>query len=99
MVDVLPMYPSSSHWLKESNLPLPTDSTRRCPSQAGGEGKGRLEVLRLLMHCNGALGELVEEASLQVEATLHLSRTDLQLLMPCMHNYSIFIKQPWTLLI
>ena len=69
--------PSSSHWLKESNLSLPTDtdSTRRCPSQAGGEGKGRLGVLRLLMHCNGALGELVEEVSLLVEETLHLSRS------------------------
>ena len=30
-----------SSWLKEVNLlsPLPTDTTRRCPSEAGGEGR------------------------------------------------------------
>ena len=66
-VEVLPMCPSPS--------PLFPQTARRCPSQAGGEGKERLGVLRLVMHCNGALGELVEEASLLVEETLHLSRS------------------------
>ena len=47
-----------SSWLKEVNLlsPLPTDTTRRCPSEAGGEGR----ILRGLLSSNGALGAGVE---------------------------------------
>ena len=47
-----------SSWLKEVNLlsPLPTDTTRRCPSEAGGEGR----KLRGLLSSNGALGAGVE---------------------------------------
>ena len=47
-----------SSWLKEVNLlsPLPTDTTRRCPSEAGGEGR----MLRGLLSSNGALGAGVE---------------------------------------
>ena len=42
-----------SHWLKEGNLsPLPTDTTRRRPSEAGGEGRR----VRGLGAANGALG-------------------------------------------
>ena len=47
-----------SSWLKEVNLlsPLPTDTTRRCPSAAGGEGR----IFRGLLSSNGALGAGVE---------------------------------------
>ena len=46
-----------SNWLKEGSLsPLPTDTTRRCPSEAGGEGR----TLRGLGAANGALVAWVE---------------------------------------
>ena len=46
-----------SSWLKEGNLsPFPTDTTRRCPSEAGGEGR----MLIVLLASNGALGAGVE---------------------------------------
>ena len=47
-----------SSWLKEVNLlsSLPTDTTRRCPSVAGGEGR----IFRGLLSSNGALGAGVE---------------------------------------
>ena len=47
-----------SSWLKEVNLlsPLPTATTRRCPYEAGGEGR----MLRGLLSSNGALGAGVE---------------------------------------
>ena len=47
-----------SSWLKVVNLlsPLPTDTTRRCPSEAGGEGR----IFRGLLSSNGALGAGVE---------------------------------------
>lgn len=52
-----------SNWLKEGNLPpLPTDTTRRCPSEAGGEGR-RLRGLRAF---SGAL-ELGQEERLLVQ--------------------------------
>ena len=47
-------------WLKEESLsPLPTDTTRRCPSEAGGEGR----TLRGFGAANGTLGAGVDEAS------------------------------------
>ena len=49
-----------SNWLKEGSLsPLPTDTTRRCPSEAGGEGR----MLRGFGAANGALGAGVDVAS------------------------------------
>ena len=49
-----------SNWLKEGSLsPFPTDTTRRCPSEAGGEGR----TLRGFGAANGALGAGVDGAS------------------------------------
>ena len=49
-----------SNWLKEGSLsPFPTDTTRRCPSEAGGEGR----TLRGFEDANGALGAGVDGAS------------------------------------
>ena len=46
-----------SIWLKEGSLsPLPTDTTRRCPSDAGGEGR----ILRVFWASKGALEAGVE---------------------------------------
>ena len=47
-----------SSWLKVVNLlsPLPTDTTRRCPSEVGGEGR----IFRGLLSSNGVLGAGVE---------------------------------------